>query len=442
MNIAAGTIYQTTSHCFSFLAFGDWGSECVEVLESLATNICRACQPDDRDNRREQPSFVLALGDNFYLDGVTSHKDPRIAQEWISIFGSPSVYCKPKPLKWFVAPGNHDYNPASGIRGQLHFTDDGANVNGIWNMGSICTGDEAQGDVKLPPPPPRMPPPPPLSNCQLRVQVPSEPDFASLPTRVPYAQHTVVYLNPQGEEESVDFFVIDTCAAQWSVRDRFPQVLGEFETQRRWLEQSLQRSKARWKIVCGHHPLYTSGRGHQDEARCMRGGQYTLVSDPSYKVRQGLDMEALFRRHEVDIYLCGHEHVFQHSHDTWDTEAGQKSTHHFVLGNAIESFFWRGQYKPPTATDGLSSAAKSFAESNFTTKFEIDEELVEALKNGKASQFDPHRSLFSIQAHVDEVSRCMGIARVEVSHTTFLVEIVDIAGKVVHTTAVSKPTSC
>lgn len=411
MDILGGTIiYQTTNNKFSFLAFGDWG--CEYALESLAANISQACRPNG-DSQREQPSFVVALGDNFYDSGISSHNDPRIARQWIEIFSSPAVYCQPRALKWFVAPGNHDYHRSYGIRGQLDFTDDIANVDGIWNMGSIRTVDEAAAEST--PPLARMPPQP--------------------PTRVPYAQHTVVYLNPQGEEESADFFVIDTCAAQLSVRARFPQVITEFETQRRWLEQSLQLSKARWKIVCGHHPLYTAGQGHQDEARSMRGGRYTRVGDPSYNVLQGLDMEAVFRRHEVDIYLSGHEHVFEHSHDTWTTQVGQ---HHFVLGNAIESLFWQGKYRPLPATGDVATAAKLFIESNFTTDCDVDEDLVQALKNGTAPQFDPHRSLFSIQTHVDELSRCVGIARIEVSHATCLVEVVDTAGNVVHTASVSK----
>ena len=36
------------------------------------------------------------------------------------------------------------------------------------------------------------------------------------------------------------------------------------------LHTKLEGSKADWKIVFGHHPMYTQGIGHGEVARCLR----------------------------------------------------------------------------------------------------------------------------------------------------------------------------
>jgi hypothetical protein len=36
------------------------------------------------------------------------------------------------------------------------------------------------------------------------------------------------------------------------------------------LSRKLKESKARWKIVFAHHPIYTKGRGHAVEGRALK----------------------------------------------------------------------------------------------------------------------------------------------------------------------------
>ena len=64
------------------------------------------------------------------------------------------------------------------------------------------------------------------------------------------------------------------------------------EAQLLWLTDALDASKARWKIVYGHHPIYSHGR-HEDN---------------NLKIDQLLP--AL--RDRADIYLAGHDHDMQH----------------------------------------------------------------------------------------------------------------------------------
>jgi 3',5'-cyclic AMP phosphodiesterase CpdA len=59
-----------------------------------------------------------------------------------------------------------------------------------------------------------------------------------------------------------------------------------------WLDEALAGSRARWKIVYGHHPIYSSGR-HGD-------------------TRQLIERLLPLLKGRADVYLAGHEHDLQH----------------------------------------------------------------------------------------------------------------------------------
>lgn len=82
----------------------------------------------------------------------------------------------------------------------------------------------------------------------------------------------------------VQFFAIDTD----------PMVLERpvAGIQLAWLDTELAKSDARWKIVFGHHPLYTHGPHGRDEKMIAK-------------------LEPLFVRHHVDLYLAGHDHILE-----------------------------------------------------------------------------------------------------------------------------------
>lgn len=74
-----------------------------------------------------------------------------------------------------------------------------------------------------------------------------------------------------------------------------------------WLDTAIETSKATWKVVYGHHPIYSAGQ-HYDSPRL---------------VRQLLPL----LRNRVDVYIAGHDHDMQHL----KSEAG---VHFFVAGGA------------------------------------------------------------------------------------------------------------
>lgn len=65
------------------------------------------------------------------------------------------------------------------------------------------------------------------------------------------------------------------------------------EAQLRWLRASLEKSQARWKIVYGHYPLYSS---------TDRGGQDGHLAGKLLPVLQG----------RANVYVAGHHHSMQH----------------------------------------------------------------------------------------------------------------------------------
>ncbi len=81
-------------------------------------------------------------------------------------------------------------------------------------------------------------------------------------------------------EKSVQFFALDTNHnADW-------------QAQLAWLEQQLRQSDAPWKIVFGHHPIYSSGH---------YGTNSTFVKQ----------LAPLFKKYGVQLYINGHEHNYE-----------------------------------------------------------------------------------------------------------------------------------
>ncbi len=82
---------------------------------------------------------------------------------------------------------------------------------------------------------------------------------------------------------NLDFFALDT--------EPIDEGRDEATAQMTWLDRRLAKSTANWKIVFGHHPVYSHGRGgngHMKDA-----------------------VQPLLERYHVDLYLCGHDHSLQ-----------------------------------------------------------------------------------------------------------------------------------
>ena len=101
------------------------------------------------------------------------------------------------------------------------------------------------------------------------------------------------------------------------------------EKQLLWLDSALAASTARWKIVYGHHPIYSEG-AHEDN---------------NVKIAQLLPV----LRGRADIYLAGHDHDMQHLKP-------EGRLHFFIAGSG-------GQLRPiePGARSLFAKSANGFA---------------------------------------------------------------------------------
>jgi tartrate-resistant acid phosphatase type 5 len=182
--------------------------------------------------------FVISVGDNFYEDGVTGVDDPKWRTSFENVYTAPSLQ-----TPWQVALGNHDYH--GNTQAQLDY----AKTSSRW--------------------------------------------------RLPARWRSFTETAPDGA--TVEFFVLDTSPfiSDYYADGATKVKVGgqDIAAQLAWFEAAMARSTADWKLVIGHHPVY-SGNLRKGEG----GGSPDLVAK----------LDPILQRHRVPLYLCGHDHDLQH----------------------------------------------------------------------------------------------------------------------------------
>ena len=225
----------------TFLGVGDWGRDGGNHQREVAGQMARVA---DGNGAR----FIISVGDNFYESGVTGIDDPAWQSSFERVYDAPSLQ-----LPWRVALGNHDY----------------------------------------------------IGNAQAQIDYSAKSDRWHLPSR----WYDFTERAPDGA--TAQFFVIDTSpmldqyyedgAKKVKVADQRANV----PVQVAWLDRELARSTADWKIVIGHHPVYTGkadGADAKAEPEHRHGGNPELIAA----------IDPLIQRHGVALYLNGHDHDLQH----------------------------------------------------------------------------------------------------------------------------------
>jgi 3',5'-cyclic AMP phosphodiesterase CpdA len=115
----------------------------------------------------------------------------------------------------------------------------------------------------------------------------------------------------------VDFFLLDT------------NVNADWQRQISWLRTVLAQSRAPWKVVVGHHPIYSSG---------------FYGNDPQL----GAKLTTLMQRHGVQLYINGHEHNYERSLPI-------NGTTYLVVGGGGASL------RPVVATKQSARAVRAFS---------------------------------------------------------------------------------
>jgi UDP-2,3-diacylglucosamine pyrophosphatase LpxH len=233
-----------------FIVMGDWGRNGENYQKEVADGMGKAAHDLDA-------SFVVATGDNFYPYGVASAQDYQWISSFETIYTAQSLH-----VKWYPVLGNHDY----------------------------------------------------LTNPDAQVAYSSISSRWTMPSR--YYSKTFTINGDTAQKVLMVF--IDTDPIEKQLRgqqhDSIKYPAGAVETQLQWIEQQLSQSKATWKIVVGHHPLYSGGwRANIQDTKNMRAF-----------------LEPVFRKHKVEVYISGHEHHLEYTKPPGNT-------HYVISGSASES---------------------------------------------------------------------------------------------------------
>ena len=101
---------------------------------------------------------------------------------------------------------------------------------------------------------------------------------------------------------SIRLVIVDTTPmiGRYRESDKYPDAAEQDkDAQLEWLDDVLSKAKEDWIIVAGHHPIHADTKKSKIERTEMRNSINKVLRDHS----------------NVDIYLCGHIHNFQHLRD-------------------------------------------------------------------------------------------------------------------------------
>lgn len=102
-----------------------------------------------------------------------------------------------------------------------------------------------------------------------------------------------------GDNTTVKVVFIDTTPLIDKYRskaDTYPDVAAQdMGEELKWLDDTLTSAEEDWVIVVGHHPIYASTDKPESERTDMQKR-----------------IDTILRKHNVDMYICGHLHNFQH----------------------------------------------------------------------------------------------------------------------------------
>lgn len=129
---------------------------------------------------------------------------------------------------------------------------------------------------------------PVLGNHDWRGNVEAQIAYSGVDTRWRMPARYYVHSQILTGSVSADFFHIDT-----SPIIKPALLKGAEDSQLQWLDQVLSASTAMWKIVVGHHPVYSGGE---------HGNTPELIEK----------LLPLLKAHGVQVYMNGHDHDLQH----------------------------------------------------------------------------------------------------------------------------------
>ena len=179
--------------------------------------------------------FIVSVGDHFYDQAVESTDDKAWKINFEEVYSAPSLQ-----VPWYVCLGNHDYYGS--VQAQIDYT----KKSSRWHL----------------------------------------PDrYYSIEKEV-------------GEQTDVTFLFLDTPMMfdrYFKEKKSSKNLEGIDKTKQfEWFDERASKITSKWKIVVGHHPVYSA---------------YTLEE----RIPMWDQVQPRLEKLEVDAYFSGHEHDFQHT---------------------------------------------------------------------------------------------------------------------------------
>jgi len=245
------------------MVLGDWGRRGEHGQGAVAAAMGRVAD-------RVPPEFVISTGDNFYPSGLRGPGDAlNFRGSFTGVYTAPSLQAP-----WHAVLGNHDYGDG----------DHAGEPEGVacalyeGTCRGVGTADE----------------------CCYSMAHQLLPAWRDVDPR--WHAYRSATLAPEAMRGEVEFFLYDTSpvvAADEYAEDPWYDGSGPDSLSRQSgalslaeLDARLAASRARWKVVVGHHPVY-SRAGHGDTPALVKG------------------VEPMLRKHGVALYMNGHDHAMQ-----------------------------------------------------------------------------------------------------------------------------------
>lgn len=138
-----------------------------------------------------------------------------------------------------------------------------------------------------------------LGNHEYRGNTQAVIDYSKVSARwnVPNRYYTFVMEN---DGVTVRFVMVDTAPLLNKYREdteKYPDACKQdMDKQLEWIDSVLTAAKEDWVLVVGHHPIYAE-----------------TGKDESERLNLQKRLDSILRKHaNIDMYLCGHIHNFQH----------------------------------------------------------------------------------------------------------------------------------
>lgn len=179
--------------------------------------------------------FIATCGDNFQISGVASTQDPLWMVNFENVYKGNSLQ-----VEWYPVMGNHDYK----------------------------------------------------GNTQAEI------DYTKISRRWSMKDRYYSFARKINDSISARFIFMDTPPLIEEYRnnpEEYPDAIKQnADKEIKWLKGVLADSKEQWKIVFGHHPVYSASKKHGN-------------------TKEMIDLvKPLLEQYNAQFYICGHDHDFQH----------------------------------------------------------------------------------------------------------------------------------